>query len=45
MIKMKLIIPSGIKKIMTPMAITEDNIDEDIYETAKRSIDHTKEKT
>ena len=28
------------KATMMPMAITEDNITEDIYETAKLSIDH-----
>ena len=33
------------KATMMPMAITEDNITEDIYETAKLSIDHTKVKT
>ena len=30
---------------MLPMAITEDNITDDIYETAKLSIDHIKVKT
>ena len=34
-----------LKKTMMPMAITEDNITEDIYETAKLSIDHVKVKT
>ena len=31
-----------LKKCMLPMAITEDNITKDIYETAKLSIDHVK---
>ena len=31
-----------LKRCMLPMAITEDFITEDIYETAKRSIDHAK---
>ncbi len=31
-----------LKKCMLPMAINEDNISKDIYETAKRSIDHSK---
>ena len=34
-----------LKKTMIPMAITEDNITDDIYETAKLSIDHAKVKT
>ncbi len=34
-----------LKKCMLPMAITEDNITDDIYETAKRSIDYVKVKT
>ena len=34
-----------LKKCMLPMAITEDNITRDIYETAKLSIDHLKVKT
>ncbi len=34
-----------LKKCMLPMAITEDNITDDIYETAKLSIDHIKVKT
>lgn len=34
-----------LKKTMLPMAITEDNITDDIYETAKLSIDHVKVKT
>lgn len=33
-----------LKKCMLPMAITEENIPEDIYETAKLSINHTKVK-
>ncbi|MDR0948436.1 MAG: alpha/beta hydrolase [Lachnospiraceae bacterium] len=34
-----------LKKCMLPMAVTEDNISEDIYETAKLSIDYSKVKT
>ena len=34
-----------LKRCILPMAITEDNISEDIYETAKLSIDHAKVKT
>ena len=34
-----------LKKCMLPMAITEDNITDDIYETAKLSIDYMKVKT
>ncbi len=34
-----------LKKTMMPMAITEDNITADIYETAKLSIDNVKVKT
>lgn len=34
-----------LKKCMMPMAITEDNITEDIYQTAKISIDYAKIKT
>ena len=34
-----------LKKCMLPMAITEDNITNDIYETAKMSIDNIKVKT
>ena len=34
-----------LKKCMLPMAITEDNITDDIYETAKLSIDHINVKT
>ena len=34
-----------LKKCMLPMAITEDNITDDIYETAKLSIDYIKVKT
>ena len=34
-----------LKKCMIPMAITEDNITDDIYETAKLSIDYAKIKT
>lgn len=34
-----------LKKCMLPMAVTEENITKDIYETAKLSIDHTKVKT
>ncbi len=34
-----------LKKCMLPMAVTEDNITDDIYETAKLSIDHIKVKT
>ena len=34
-----------LKKCMLPMAITEDNITKDIYETAKLSIDNIKVKT
>ena len=34
-----------LKKCMLPMAITENNITDDIYETAKLSIDHIKVKT
>ena len=34
-----------LKKCMLPMAITEDNITEDIYQTAKLSIDYIKIKT
>ncbi len=33
------------KKCMLPMAVTEENITEDIYETAKLSIDYVKVKT
>lgn len=33
-----------LKKCMLPMAITEENITEDIYETAKLSISHSKVK-
>ena len=33
-----------LKKCMLPMAITEENITEDIYETAKLSINHSKVK-
>lgn len=33
-----------LKKCMLPMAITEENITEDIYETAKLSINHAKVK-
>ena len=36
---------SWLKKTMLPMAITEDNITDDIYQTAKLSIDHVKIKT
>lgn len=34
-----------LKKCMLPMAITEDNITKDIYETAKLSIDYVRVKT
>ena len=34
-----------LKKCMLPMAITEDNITDDIYETAKLSIDYIRVKT
>ena len=34
-----------LKKCMLPMAVTEDNITTDIYETAKLSIEHSKVKT
>ena len=34
-----------LKRTMMPMAITEENITQDIYETAKLSIDHVKVKT
>ncbi len=34
-----------LKKCMLPMAITEDNITKDIYETAKLSIDYIRVKT
>lgn len=34
-----------LKKCMLPMAITEENITEDIYQTAKLSINHSKVKT
>ena len=34
-----------LRKCILPMAIFEDNIDEDIYETAKLSINHSKVKT
>lgn len=34
-----------LKKCMLPMALTEENITEDIYETAKLSIDYAKVKT
>lgn len=34
-----------LKKCMLPMAITEDNITKDIYETAKHSIDYVRVKT
>lgn len=34
-----------LKKCMLPMAVTENNITEDIYETAKLSINHSKVKT
>ncbi len=34
-----------LKKTMMPMAITEDNISDDLYETAKLSIDHVRVKT
>lgn len=34
-----------LKKTMLPMAITEDNITDDIYQTAKLSIDYVKVKT
>ena len=34
-----------LKKTMLPMAITEDNITDDIFQTAKLSIDHVKVKT
>lgn len=36
---------SRLKKTMIPMAITEDNITDDIFETAKLSIDYVKVKT
>ena len=36
---------SWLKKTMIPMAVTEDNITDDIYETAKLSIDYVKIKT
>lgn len=34
-----------LKKTMLPMAVTEDNITEDIFQTAKLSIDHVRVKT
>ena len=34
-----------LKKCMLPMAVTEDNITDDIYQTAKLSIDYAKIKT
>ena len=34
-----------LKKCMIPMAVTEENITQDIYETAKLSINHSKVKT
>lgn len=34
-----------LRKCMLPMAVTEENITEDIYETAKLSITHSKVKT
>lgn len=34
-----------LKKCMLPMAVTEDNITQDIYETAKLSINYSKVKT
>ncbi len=34
-----------LKKCMLPMAVTEENITEDIYQTAKLSINHSKVKT
>ncbi len=34
-----------LKRIMLPMAITEENITKDIYETAKLSIDYVRVKT
>lgn len=34
-----------LRKCMMPMAVTEDNITDDIYETAKLSIDYAKIKT
>ena len=34
-----------LKKCLLPMAITEDNITDDIYATAKLSIDYIKVKT
>ena len=34
-----------LKKCMLPMAVTDDNITDDIYETAKLSIDYIKVKT
>ena len=34
-----------LKKCMLPMAITEENISQDIYETAKLSINYSKVKT
>ena len=34
-----------LKKCMLPMAVTENNITDDIYETAKLSIDYVKVKT
>ena len=36
---------SWLKKTMAPLALTEENIPDDIYETAKLSIDHMKVKT
>lgn len=34
-----------LKKCMLPMAVTEENITDEIYETARRSIDYAKVKT
>ena len=34
-----------LKKCMLPMAVSEENITDDIYETAKLSINHSKVKT
>ncbi len=34
-----------LRRCMLPMAVTEENITSDIYETAKRSINHSKVKT
>lgn len=34
-----------LRKTMLPMAVTEDNITEDIFQTAKLSIDHVRVKT